>query len=120
MSKSSLELSHHSPSWRELRAGSQRQELNQRPKRNTSYWLAHYLYYTLQTHLPRNGTAHSGPGSLASINNQKNDPIDISTRQPDTVPSPKWLYLIKLTKTNQYSSHLALSWNPAPHNLINK
>lgn len=37
MSESSLELSHHSPSWRELRAGSQRQELNQRPKRNTSY-----------------------------------------------------------------------------------
>lgn len=85
-----------------------------------SPWLAHYVYYTVQTHLPRDGTAHSGPGSLTSINNQKNDPIDISTGQPDTVPSPKWLYLIKLTKTNQYSSHLALSWNPAPHNLINK
>lgn len=45
----------------------------------------------VQTYLPRNGTTHNGLGSLISINNQENDPKDISTGQPDTVPSPRWL-----------------------------
>lgn len=33
-------LPHHSPSWREARARTRRQELKQKPWRNASYWLA--------------------------------------------------------------------------------
>ena len=68
-------LTGHTPSLKEAReeieAGSWRQELKQRTRRNTASWLAPHgllslLSYT-QDYYPRSGTTHSGLGSITSI-----------------------------------------------------
>jgi hypothetical protein len=61
----------------EFKAGVWKQELKQRPWRNTAYWLDSHgllslLSYTTQAHLPTNGTTYSGLGSPTSMNNQQN------------------------------------------------
>ena len=61
------------------RAGTWRQELMQRPWRDTAYWLSHHsllslLSYRIQGHLPRNGTTHIGQDPPPSITNYENSP----------------------------------------------
>jgi hypothetical protein len=56
-----------------------RQELIQRPWRNTAYRLAPHgllslLSYTIQDHQPRDGTPHSELSPLPLTTNQENDP----------------------------------------------
>jgi hypothetical protein len=58
---SQLILPDHKSSLRKVRAGP-KQELKQKPWRNTRYWLVLWLVlsYTAQANLPRDGATHSG------------------------------------------------------------
>jgi hypothetical protein len=62
-----LKHPHRSPSLKEVRTGSWRQELTQRPWRGVAYWLASHglrslLFYTTQNHQLRDGPTHKGLG----------------------------------------------------------
>lgn len=75
-------LTGFSPSLREVREGTQRRELKQKPWRVAVYWLASWgLLNCLSTYLPKAGSAHSGLGPVTSINNQGNAPTDTPTGQ---------------------------------------
>jgi hypothetical protein len=68
-----------SQGWNLSRPGTWRQELMQRPWRDTAYWLSHHsllslLSYRIQGHLPRNGTTHIGQDPPPSITNYENSP----------------------------------------------
>jgi len=61
----------------ELKAGTGRQELKQRPWRITAYWLASHGLLSLlscrtEDHQPRDGATHSGLGPLILIVKQDN------------------------------------------------
>ena len=61
------DTSDHSPSLKQVRAGTWRQELMQKPWRGAAYWLALHgllslLSYRTQDHQPRDGPTHNGLG----------------------------------------------------------
>lgn len=73
--KGFIRLTDYSPWWREAEAGVQGRNLKQKRRRNTAYWLApsgllSYIFFR-QSRLAclQYGTAHSGLGPPASINN---------------------------------------------------
>ena len=73
---------------REVRAGTCRQELKQRPWKDAAYCLAlhcwlSYLLYTALDHLPRGGTAHSGLHPPTPIINQEKALTDLPISQSD-------------------------------------
>lgn len=66
----------YSPLLMEVRAGTWRQELKQRPWKSVTYWIAFYdlliyLFYTSQAHMPKYGTASSGLRPPTSTISQK-------------------------------------------------
>jgi hypothetical protein len=59
---------HQRKSGQELRAGTWRQELMQRPWRDVTYWIASpgllsFLSYRTQNYQPGDGTTHNGPSN---------------------------------------------------------
>lgn len=106
MAKSNLERkpliwlpgSNHSPSLREVRrelkSGTWGQKLKHRPWRNTIYWpllcsALNYLPYTIQNHLPRDGTIQGGLNSPTSAI-KKNVLIALPTVQSNGILFPNW------------------------------
>lgn len=73
--KSQVTLYCWANSRQELKAGTWRKELKQRPQRSAVFWLSllSLLSYTSQDHLPRNGTTHNGRGPPTAITNQDNE-----------------------------------------------
>lgn len=65
-------------------------------------WLAQLAFLFNQDHLPRDGTAHSGPGLLTSINSQENASTDQSDEGnyslSKVLSSKKTLVCIKLAR----------------------
>ena len=104
----------------EVRLGAWRQELKQKPWRNTAHWLAlngllPILSYVTQDHLPRIGTNHSELGLPTSIINQENIPTWVPTGQSgERIFSIEVLFpqmslsCIKLIKANQVKHALSL------------